>query len=74
MEDKKVEKWLYAKGIKLQESFSVALKNLAENYKKEHCIKNIENVYSLIGLRKQYLSYWRKNSNSSQSKKKLSNR
>lgn len=68
MENSKVEIWLNARGIKLQENFSVALKNLAEAFKNEHEIKNVETVYSLIGVRKQYLSYWMKHSNSSQQK------
>ncbi len=68
MKNSEVENWLYARGIKLQESFSVALKKLAENLKKEHGSKNIETVYSLIGIKKQYLSYWREHPNSSQQK------
>lgn len=69
MTNKKVEKWLEERGIKLEESFSSALKNISKNFQKEHGISNIEEVYSLIGLKKQYLAYWTKNSHSVQTKK-----
>lgn len=69
MENKKVEKWLEERGIKLEESFSDALKNLSKKFLKEHGIKNIEEVYSLMGLKKQYLAYWVKNPHSIQTKK-----
>ena len=69
MTNKKVEKWLVERGIKLEESFSSALKNISKNFQKEHGIPNIEEVYSLIGLKKQYLAYWTKNSHSVQTKK-----
>lgn len=69
MQNKKVEKWLEERGIKLKESFPMALKRLAKSFQKENGIKNIEDVYSLLGLKKQYLAYWTKNSHSVQSKK-----
>lgn len=69
MTNKKVEKWLEERGIKLEESFSMALKRLAKAFQKENGIKNIEEVYSLIGLKKQYLAYWVKNPHSVQTKK-----
>lgn len=69
MTNKKVEKWLEERGIKLEESFSSALKNISKNFQKEHGIPNIEEVYSLIRLKKQYLAYWTKNSHSVQTKK-----
>lgn len=60
MTSKKAEKWLEERGITLQENFVTALKKLAKDFQKEHGIKNIEEVYSLIGLKKQYLVYWSK--------------
>lgn len=69
MTNKKAEKWLKERGIVLQENFAVALKKMAKDFQKEHEIKNIENVYSLIGLKKQYLTHWLKNPNSVQTKK-----
>lgn len=69
MTNKKVEKWLGERGITLQESFATALKRLAKDFQKEHGIKNIEQVYSLIGLKKQYIAHWLKNPNSVQTKK-----
>lgn len=69
MTNKKVQKWLEERDIKLEESFTDALKNLAKNYQREHGIKNIEYVYDLIGLKKQYLSYWAKNPLNLQTKK-----
>ncbi len=49
MTNKKAGKWLEERGITLQESFAAALKKLAEDFQKEHGIKNIETVYALIG-------------------------
>ncbi|CDE62501.1 putative uncharacterized protein [Fusobacterium sp. CAG:439] len=69
MTSKKAEKWLEERGITLQENFVTALKKLAKDFQKEHGIKNIEEVYSLIGLKKQYLVYWSKNPHSVQTKK-----
>lgn len=65
----KSRKWLEERGITLQESFAAALKKLAKDFQKEHEIKNIEHVYSLIGLKKQYIAHWIKNQNSVQTKK-----
>lgn len=62
-------KWLEERKIKLEESFPMALKRLAKTFQKENGIKNIEEVYSLIGLKKQYIAYWLKNPNSVQTKK-----
>lgn len=69
MTNKKVQQWLDDKGIKLQESFADALKALAKKFQKENGIKNIEEVYALIGLKKQYLTYWANNPFSIQTKK-----
>lgn len=69
MTNKKVEKWLGERGIKLEESFPMALKRLSKAFQKESGIKNIEDVYSLLGFKKPYIIYLQKNSNSVQSKK-----
>ncbi len=69
MTNKKAEKWLEERGITLQESFAAALKKLAKDFQKGHGIKNIETVYALIGLKKQYIAHWIKNPNSVQTKK-----
>lgn len=69
MTDNKAKEWLKEKGIELEESFVDAIKKLAKNYKQAAGIRNTEEVYSLIGLKKQYLSYWAKNPSSVQQKK-----
>ena len=69
MTDSKAQKWLEERGIKLEENFPMALKRLAKTFKKEKGLKNIEEVYALMGLKKQYIAYWLKNLHSIQSKK-----
>lgn len=69
MTNNKAEKWLEEREIKLDESFPMALKRMAKSYQKANGIKNIEDVYYLIGLKKQYVAYWTKNPNNIQSKK-----
>lgn len=68
MANKKAEKCLEDRGIIFQESFSAALKKLAKDFQKDHGIKNVEQVYSLIGKKTIY-SQLAKNPNSVQTKK-----
>lgn len=58
MRNKKVAKWLQNHGITLQSSFSAELKRLCKIYQKTHNVSNIEKVYELLGVKKQYLYYW----------------
>lgn len=69
MTNSKAEQWLEERDIKLEESFPMALKRLATIFQKENGIKNIEEVYFLIGLKKQYIAHWLKNPHSVQTKK-----
>jgi len=69
MTNEKVEEWLKERGIELEESFVDTVKRLAQSHKQAHGIKNVEEVYSLIGLKKQYLAYWKQNPSSAQTKK-----
>jgi len=69
MNFKVITVWLDERGIELEESFVQALRNLAAAYKKENNIKRLEDVYNLIGVRKQYLSHWESNPSSTQTKK-----
>lgn len=58
MQNKKVAKWLLNHGITLQSSFSEELKRLCKIYQKTYNVSNIEKVYELLGIKKQYLYYW----------------
>lgn len=58
MQNKKVAKWLLNHGIMLQSSFSEELKRLCKIYQKTHNVSNIEKVYELLCIKKQYLYYW----------------
>lgn len=51
----KIQNWLEKLDIKLQESFAESLKKLAQEFQKEHNIKNIEQIYSLFGIKNNTL-------------------
>lgn len=69
MKNKLEMKWLQTRGISLEQEFVSALKNMAQVYKKANNITNVEKVYDMLGIKKQYLSYWEQNPNSLSSKK-----
>lgn len=69
MKNKLEMQWLKSKGIVLDTGFVEAIKALSQNYKKAHNIKNVEKVYDMLGIKKQYLSYWEQNPYSVRSKK-----
>lgn len=66
----KIQNWLEKLDIKLQESFAESLKKLAQEFQKEHNIVNIEKVYALLGIKKQYITYWEQHPYSTQAKTK----
>lgn len=69
MKNKLEMKWLKERGISLEQEFVSALKNMAQIYKKANNITNVEKVYGMLGVKKQYLSYWGQNPYSLSSKK-----
>ena len=69
MKNKLEMQWIKNKGIILEEGFVERIRSMAQNYKQAHNIKNVEKVYSMLGVKKQYLSYWRQNPYSVRSKK-----
>lgn len=71
MYNKKALNWLHHKSLQLEKSFSYTIKMFAQDYKIKHGIRNIEEVYSMLEIKKQYLSYWEQKSYTIQSKKKL---
>lgn len=69
MNNQKTYEWLTKRGIELEESFAQSLRNLAMVYQKTSGIKKLNDVYRLIGARKQYISHWENNPSSTQTKK-----
>lgn len=69
MNNQKTYEWLIKHDIELEEGFVHVLRNLAKTYQKGNNIKRLEDVYNLIGVRKQNISYWESNPSSTQTKK-----
>mgnify|MGYP001167155331 CR=1 FL=1 len=53
----------------VEESFVNDLKRSAKLYQKKNSIRRLEEVYSLIGVKKEYIYYWEKHLFSTQQKK-----
>lgn len=68
MDNKKTISWLCKHGIELDESFTQALKILAIRYKNHNNLKSLDEVYKLIGARKEYIYYWKNHPYSTQTK------
>lgn len=69
MDKKKTYEWLSERGIMLEESFAQALRKLAVVYQRKNNISRINDVYKLIGIRKQLVLHWAQNPSSVQTKK-----
>ncbi|MDR1964742.1 MAG: hypothetical protein LBQ50_13290 [Planctomycetaceae bacterium] len=69
MNNQETYEWLAKRGIELEEGFMQSLRDLAKTYQKENGIRKLDDVYKLIGVRKQYISYWKNNPSSTQTKK-----
>lgn len=65
----KVQQWLNSHGLTLEENFPEALKRLARNYKRKKGYRTLDEVYALIGITKQNISYWLNNPCNTQTKK-----
>ena len=64
MKNKLEMEWLRKNSLYLEKSFIQTFKHMAQTYKLKHNISNVEKVYKLLGIRKQYLSYWEQHANS----------
>lgn len=69
MNNKLEMEWLRRNSLYLEKSFVQTFKHMAQKYKLEHNISNVEKVYKLLGIRKQYLSYWEQRTHSLRFKK-----
>lgn len=69
MKNKLEMEWLRRNSLYLEKSFVQTFKHMAQTYKLEHNISNVEKVYKLLGIRKQYLSYWEQHTHSLRFKK-----
>ena len=69
MNNKLEMEWLRRNSLYLEKSFVQTFKHMAQKYKLEHNISNVEKVYKLLGIRKQYLSYWEQHTHSLRFKK-----
>lgn len=67
--NQKLREWLLERGILLEESFTQSLVGLAMDYQQRYKIRNLDEVYQCIGIRKQLIAYWRNNPLSAQTKK-----
>jgi hypothetical protein len=63
-----VEKWLSQRDIKLSDGFSGRLKGYAKIAKTQGLAQTADDFYKMLGIRKEYLSYWKYNDFSAQSK------
>jgi hypothetical protein len=73
-----VQKWLSQHNLILAAGFSKRLKNYAKAAKTKGIAQTADDFYKMLGIRKEYVSYWKYNDYSAQSKrrdkKKLSQR
>ena len=65
----KAYQWLTKHNLVLNEGFPAALRALSKNYQLTHGIHTLQEVYQHIGLKKEYLYYWEKHPNNTQTKK-----
>jgi hypothetical protein len=63
------EKWLSERGIILEENFSSAFRGYAKKYKKSNGISTISEVYGLMNIKNQHLSYWKNKPGATQTKR-----
>jgi hypothetical protein len=64
-----VNDWLFERNIIPEKGFSERLKIYAGQAKKSGLVKTADEFYRNIGARKEYLTYWRYNDYSAQSKR-----
>lgn len=65
----KTQKWLKQRHIILEECFASVLRRYVENYKKEHGMLRLDEVYRLMGTSRQNVAFWEKNPCSTHTKK-----
>lgn len=70
MNNNKAMQWLAQRGQIPKEGFVSALSRLSKHYKKKHKIKNLNEVYQMLGTRKEYIYYWKQHPYSTQTNKK----
>lgn len=68
MDYQKTQQWLNKHALTLEESFSVAFRKLAKKHKKHEGYRTLDEVYELIGITKQNVSYWAMNPYNTQTK------
>ncbi|MDR2889096.1 MAG: hypothetical protein LBV33_04560 [Lachnospiraceae bacterium] len=69
MNYKKIQQWLDSHQLTLDESFSYAFRELAKKFKKTNKLATLDEVYCLIGVSKQDVSYWAVNPCGTRTKK-----
>lgn len=69
MDHTKIQQWLAQHTLVLEENFPEALRRASRQYKKDHGLQRLDEVYDLIGISKQAISYWSKNICNTQTKK-----
>ncbi|MDR2883486.1 MAG: lipid II flippase MurJ [Deferribacteraceae bacterium] len=68
MNNYKIFRWLAERKIPLDVGFAQSLSDLAAEYQRRNHIRRIDEVYKLIGIRRQLLFHWRMNPYSTQTK------
>ncbi|MDR0992643.1 MAG: hypothetical protein LBL87_07095 [Ruminococcus sp.] len=65
-----VEKWLCERHLSPEEGFCERLKSYAKTAKKRGIAKTANDFYKMLGIRKEYISYWKYSDYSAQTKTK----
>ena len=68
MDQGKTKQWLDDHGVILEESFYTALNNLARVYQETNGIRLLEDVYLILGVKKQAVSWWKNHPYSTQTR------
>ncbi len=65
----KLNQWLTDHNIMLNESFPSALRRLSKQFQAANGIRTLQEVYRIIGIKKEYLYYWEQHPYNTQTKK-----
>ena len=71
MNNGKIRDWLKQHALVLEEWFCDSLRSIAEEYKTRYGYGTLNEVYRLLGISRQQVTYWKANPCSTQTKKKV---
>ena len=70
MNNGKIRDWLKQHALVLEEGFCDSLRSIAEEYKTRYGYGTLNEVYRLLGISRQQVTYWKANPCSTQTKKR----